>query len=898
VTADPDAAVVPTVRIVTTDPGTESLADQRKPGSGKVLAEQAGNATERPPAARWSAFGRAPKSLRGATVNALVALGIYIVASVVFFGLPVLGHFTTTAIGDGGDGPQFMWFLNWWPYALTHGLNPFIAKVVWAPIGANLTWATAIPGPSLVLAPITLTLGPVVSYNVLMLLAPATAAFCAFLLVRRLTGSWLAGLSGGWIFGLSSAMIGQELGHPHITLVFALPLLGYVLVCAFQARWPLWRAAAVSALLLTVQFLISPEYFADFAVFACLGWLLALWLNPPERRRVRRLGLALLGGYLLTAVAMSPFLYYMALGPIPPQPIHTPADWSTDLVDVVFPTPITLIGGASFTALSKNFLGNGAENGEYMGVPLLIILALYAGHQASNPWRRVLSLALVLIALCSLGPVLHVAGAATIPLPWALVDRLPLLQDAQPDRFVTFASLLAAIAVGRWLIERPDGARAGDAVIRFAPRGGDGLAAGRLRRRHLKIAWVLLAILFLLPTWDVRQRRYWSDVQPAVPSFFATGAVHRYLHPGENVVIFPFSNAGALMADQALSGMSFTMSNGYVGDWLPPAFRDWSIVRRFQAGQYEIGPDGVREFEAYLGAYRVEEVIAADPVPAQLTTDLQQAGLQAGATVGGVTLYAVPRQLWTTYEGATAESVQSGLLSEQFDALYHAAGRALLADSNRADIYPARLEAAGLLPDDYGGRSPESNWTTDNGWLGPWKDGVGVGVVGSWADVAPIVQRYRARATEIYFPYPDHLAGTPAGATRGELLMVFAPDTVRPAATTTPVAPVATTTPIPPTATSLPSLTAPVPRVRPIPTATASVTAKPLLPTAVPPPTVAPSPTPGGPLVYTVQPGDSLATIAARFHVSPQALAAQNRVTDPNRVLAGQQFTIPGPNGP
>jgi LysM repeat protein len=47
---------------------------------------------------------------------------------------------------------------------------------------------------------------------------------------------------------------------------------------------------------------------------------------------------------------------------------------------------------------------------------------------------------------------------------------------------------------------------------------------------------------------------------------------------------------------------------------------------------------------------------------------------------------------------------------------------------------------------------------------------------------------------------------------------------------------------------------------------------------------------------YTVQPGDNLASIATRFGVTQDALMAANNITDPNRIEAGTELRIPGPN--
>jgi len=44
---------------------------------------------------------------------------------------------------------------------------------------------------------------------------------------------------------------------------------------------------------------------------------------------------------------------------------------------------------------------------------------------------------------------------------------------------------------------------------------------------------------------------------------------------------------------------------------------------------------------------------------------------------------------------------------------------------------------------------------------------------------------------------------------------------------------------------------------------------------------------------YVVQPGDTLTKIAARFDVTVQALAAANQLSDPNAIRVGQTLTIP-----
>lgn len=53
-------------------------------------------------------------------------------------------------------------------------------------------------------------------------------------------------------------------------------------------------------------------------------------------------------------------------------------------------------------------------------------------------------------------------------------------------------------------------------------------------------------------------------------------------------------------------------------------------------------------------------------------------------------------------------------------------------------------------------------------------------------------------------------------------------------------------------------------------------------------------PAAGEPLRHTVQPGESLGTIARKYHVTVGEIAAANNITDPARIRAGQQLVIPG----
>ncbi|MGQ9586315.1 MAG: FxLYD domain-containing protein [Anaerolineae bacterium] len=85
------------------------------------------------------------------------------------------------------------------------------------------------------------------------------------------------------------------------------------------------------------------------------------------------------------------------------------------------------------------------------------------------------------------------------------------------------------------------------------------------------------------------------------------------------------------------------------------------------------------------------------------------------------------------------------------------------------------------------------------------------------------------------------------------------------------------------TATVTLSPTAPIALTRP-----ATSTPAPLTPLPTPTPTVTPTP-----VIYVVQKGDNLLSIARRYSVSLQALQEANGILDPRRLQIGQELVIP-----
>jgi len=128
---------------------------------------------------------------------------------------------------------------------------------------------------------------------------------------------------------------------------------------------------------------------------------------------------------------------------------------------------------------------------------------------------------------------------------------------------------------------------------------------------------------------------------------------------------------------------------------------------------------------------------------------------------------------------AAQQDFRAGLL-DNFTSLYNAADE-FLADGNAlSDLYPQYLEEHGYLDPSLGYLTGlRYKWMQGRYWIGERACGkkqcLGIGIVGAYADLQAIIQRYEPRAIQVFFPYPEVLAqGTaPPDETKGQLLIML-----------------------------------------------------------------------------------------------------------------------------
>jgi hypothetical protein len=539
---------------------------------------------------------------RGLRTPAAIAFLVYAAIAFLYFGLRVVLRGEGAYVGHGVDPEIFIWSFAWWPHALLHGENPLITHAIWAPAGLNLTWATAVPGLAVVFAPVTLLFGPVAAYNVAATLMPALAAWTCFLLCRRLTRSFWASLLGGYLFGFSSYMLGQQEGHMHMTSVFLIPLVALAFVRRLQGEIGSRKLALQLAALFLLQLLFSTELLLTVSVAIVVALLVAYAASPPLRARIRSLVAPLAEAYLVVLVIASPFVYYVVKG-FEHHSINAPRSYAADLLNFVLPTRLLFVDYQRLWQIAENFPGNDSERGAYIGLPVLVIVALFARRRWRLPHGRVLLLWLGVALLVELGAELHVDGRSVTPLPLALVDHWPLLNNVLPVRISLFASLITAVIVA--------------------------LVVAASRSASTRVVLPLLAVASLLPRPGSHS---WITVT-AEPRFITDGLYKACLARGETVVVLPFGPTGDSMLWQARSDFWFRLAGGFLRPDVPSAFTRFRVVHPELASKTTARD--VYQFARATGAGAViVDERRADPWRSVLGG--------RPASVGGVLIYPVP----------------------------------------------------------------------------------------------------------------------------------------------------------------------------------------------------------------------------------------------------------------
>jgi hypothetical protein len=545
----------------------------------------------------------------------------------VLVGRAVLLHPSRGIVGSNpsADFQIMTWSLRWWPWAAGHWVDPLHTRLLWPPEGFPTLWMTTIPAPALLALPVTLLGGPLLAYNALMFAAVVLASAGAYLLCFELTGRAAPSVLGGLLFGLSPYMLGHTLSeHTNLVFVFPLPLLALLALRRLRGTTSPRRYVAATATLLLVLAGSSLELFADLTLLLVVVGVVALAVD--RRRRRALVGLAAL--VALSYVACLPLLGpigWVALSQAHGSIQGSPSGEAVDLLGLLVPTPLLLVGTHWTRTVTGHFVGNVGERDGYIGLPLLAValLALWANRRR-GVWIAGLAGAVAL--LLSLGPTPSLDGRPLLSLPLSAA-HLPVLGNALPARMSVFVALVLACLCALWLA-RPGRGRLRLAVAVLVVAS---LAPNVLGTRRAPNAWASSTLVA------------WSTAH-APPGFVDDPRWRRVVAPGADVLVLPTRDRTAAGYWQVRGGLRFALAVPET-PFVPPALAADPTVARLaddvlpQLDGIDLGAARLR---AYVRATGIDAVVVA-PAAGPLWERLVRAAIGGRPLrLAGSLVFAVP----------------------------------------------------------------------------------------------------------------------------------------------------------------------------------------------------------------------------------------------------------------
>jgi len=528
-------------------------------------------------------------------LEGLLALAAYLAVFIIGYAFPLVRHAGVPQVGQSTLDPNFyIWSWRWWPYAISHGLNPLYSSQIGAPAGYNLAWTTPAPAVAVILSPVTAAFGPITSFNLTLLLAAPVSAWAAFLAARRLTSRFWAALAAGAVYGFSWYEVAETgAGHPNLYVIMLLPLMVYLVLLWRDGKLGSGWFVGLTAVAMAAEFYVSNETFAGMTVLWAAGLLIGFALaRPAERQTVARLARLAGLAYVAAIAAVSPYLVY-ALRHSPPAFTKVQPAFSLNVENLVNP---------------------------WSGIVLLVIVLALAVLTWSSRLTRLLVIGFVLIVALAIGPVLVIGARQFGSVPWERLWYLPVARSAEPLRLMIFANLVLAIIVALWLaLPVKNG-------LLLAARWILGLAA-------------VAGIIAYVPTASrgsvIPARTASAAARPtgALPAFLTSGRYRDYLRPGEIVVVVS-DRGNASMLFQADTDFYVRIAGGFINRSLSTATGLPASVEVLRHPT----PAREQQFRAYVRQAGVGAILVERAWSAPWMNVFSRMGLH-GTPVGGVIVY-------------------------------------------------------------------------------------------------------------------------------------------------------------------------------------------------------------------------------------------------------------------
>jgi hypothetical protein len=369
-----------------------------------------------------------------------------------------------------GDGTVYTWNFWWVPHRILEGGNPWFTRDLFAPVGSHLGLGTTLLFPGLLAAPLTLTAGAVISFNVSVLLWLAAAGYLAYRLALPTLRSRAAALCAGALYGAAPTVVYRTEALFNILTAAVLVPAALMAARRMARRRSVWSALVLGAVVAAA--ILSDQTCGIFVLGSLVGyWAYALLVRPGVRRR-RMLVLGAVAA--ATALVLAAPQLYESLrardvagsGITEQTRVGSAMTYSADVAQLILPSPQSRFFAGAYDSAARG-LGSLAAY-RFDGVKAIgwgiLILALVGSLAPRRPrWVRLAWVGAAVCVVLSLGPTLRIAGHQWAPVPVHLADlrvsalmpytwllNVPVLQDLRvPERILVVALLPLALLAAR-----------------------------------------------------------------------------------------------------------------------------------------------------------------------------------------------------------------------------------------------------------------------------------------------------------------------------------------------------------------------------------------------------------------------------------------------------------------
>lgn len=248
----------------------------------------------------------------------LMVILLYLFASVVLFNsILIHGLGVSQPLTGGGDFGLSVLNMAWLPFAILHGKNIFYSNYQFALHGINMMGTPAYFTQALVMLPITLLFGPVVSTNIAIILGPVVTAFSSYIVYYKITKSRYGSILSGLVLGFSILVVNDSVyGHFHVTWIFGPPIIFYIYyLVVTKVEISVIKYGTWLGIICSLQFYGSTELITTTLFFyGIFGLFIAVLERRLVRDRLRRIVVVSCVGGLISILLCGYAIYFFLFG--------------------------------------------------------------------------------------------------------------------------------------------------------------------------------------------------------------------------------------------------------------------------------------------------------------------------------------------------------------------------------------------------------------------------------------------------------------------------------------------------------------------------------------------------------------------------------------------------------